>query len=151
VITFGTYLISSSFFSVYDMAVDTMFLCFCEFNVSLLCFEWIIFIFFYALCLLKWKIANVMTDREKSLTIWQSNWWNCSEKRTPWAQNKIRKIVICKNFLHFRIYFIKIFSIYLKLFIINIFYAKKFLKQSILWYSSNSLYFDSQEVCMKSK
>ncbi|CAL4118051.1 unnamed protein product, partial [Meganyctiphanes norvegica] len=30
VITIGTYFISSSFFSVYDMAVDTMFLCFLE-------------------------------------------------------------------------------------------------------------------------
>jgi choline transporter-like protein 2/4/5 len=40
IIGFGTYFIANIFFGVYAMAVDTLFLCFCKFCVSLkVCFN----------------------------------------------------------------------------------------------------------------
>jgi hypothetical protein len=132
----------------------------CGHNVSLLlwvqcfCFEWIILIFFYALSLLKWKIANAMTDRPKSLTIWQSIWWKCSEKREILElKTKLGKILLAKIFFTLNYILLKLFKFFnfIKIIYYKYILCQKILKQSILWYSSNSLYFDSEEVCMKSK
>lgn len=79
IIMISTYLISSVFFGVYSMAVDTLFLCFCEYSSFITAF-WkvsglILFVF-------QWKTVSETMALQKSRTSCRRIWWKFSERRT---------------------------------------------------------------------
>lgn len=68
IVMIGTYLISSVFFGVYSMAVDTLFLCFRELKII---FKSSIYfysdrILFFIFILLQWKTANETMARQRN-------------------------------------------------------------------------------------